>query len=260
MRMATLASGSSGNCIYVGGDRGNLLIDAGISLKRAECELGKLGLTPGDIDGILITHEHVDHINGLGVLLRKYSIPVYCTEGTGKAILTTVSIGKIPEENFRWIVPGMEFELGGMRILPVAVHHDAAQPVIYRIDENNRSMAVVTDLGTYDPELIAALQDLNAVLLEANHDVHILEVGPYPYRTKQRIRSDLGHLSNEAASALLSGILNPELHHVMLGHISRTNNYEELALECVKMEVAFSEKPPKVMAAPRCGLSEVVEV
>jgi len=260
MRLATIASGSSGNCIYMGCARGNILIDAGISLKRIECGLEKLGLSPGDLDGILITHEHIDHVGGLGVLLRKYHVPVYCTGGTGRGILNMGNLGRIPENVFRWVTPGTVFELCGMEIRPIPVSHDAAQPVIYRIDGEGGSLAVVTDLGEWNSALEQQLTGLNVLLLEANHDIRMLETGPYPYRTKQRIYGKQGHLCNEAAGALLRQLLNPGLHHVLLGHISRTNNYEALALECVKLEVAFAENPPEVLIAPGNGLSPVVEV
>ena len=259
MKLVTIASGSGGNCIYVESEHRRILIDAGISLKRIEAGLGKLSLSASDIDALLITHEHADHIGGLGVLLRKYSMPVYCTEGTYRAVMSMGALGRLPEDNFRWITTREPFTIGDMSIRALAVSHDAAEPVAYRISAGEKSIAVVTDLGT-TCGMAEQLRGLSALVLEANHDERMLEAGPYPYTTKRRIKSDSGHLSNEAAGRLLADISWPGLSQVLLGHISRINNYDKLAYEGVRCEAAFGEKLPEISLAPEKELSKIIEV
>ena len=177
LELCSIASGSSGNCICVGSDDSHVLIDAGISGKRIENGLNAINLTSKDMQGILITHEHIDHIAGLGVMARRYGLPMYATEGTIDAIRHTSSVGKIDESLFHVIRPTEEFESGDLHITPISISHDAADPVAYRIVKGNRKVAVVTDLGTYDDEIVSQLQELDILLLEANHDIHMLETG-----------------------------------------------------------------------------------
>lgn len=245
LELCSIASGSSGNCICVGNDRTHVLIDAGISGKRIESGLNELDLCSKDMQGILITHEHIDHIAGLGVLARKYQIPMYTTEGTMDAILHTRSVGSIDRELFQVIRPGEEFQIGDLTIKSIHISHDAADPVAYRITNDNKSVAVMTDLGTYDQSLIDELQGLGALLLEANHDVNMLQTGSYPYPLKRRILGDRGHLSNERSGQLLCQILHDDFKGVMLGHLSKENNYEELAYEAVRMEITMGDNPYK---------------
>ena len=244
MRLCSIASGSSGNCIYVGSDQTHLLVDVGISGKRVEQGLNELELTGRDIDGVLITHEHSDHIKGLGVLARKYQIPVYTTGGTVDA-LSRMNLGKMPEGIFHEIREDETFSVGDLKIDPFTISHDAAQPVGYRIECDDHSVGIATDLGKYNEYIIENLQNLDALLLEANHDLHMLEVGPYPYPLKRRVMGDKGHLSNELSGRLLCDILHDNLKHIVLGHLSKENNYSELAYETVKMEVLLSDVPYK---------------
>ena len=198
MRLCSIASGSSGNCIYVGSDNTHLLVDVGISGKRVEQGLNSLELTGKDIDGILITHEHSDHIKGLGVIARKHQIPVYATEGTVEA-LSHMNLGKMPEGIFREIHEDEPFEINDLTVNPFTIPHDAAQPVGYRVECGEHSVGIATDLGKYNEYIVGNLQNLDALLLEANHDIRMLQVGKYPYYLKQRILGDRGHLSNENA-------------------------------------------------------------
>lgn len=243
MELCSIASGSSGNCIYAGTDNCHLLVDAGISGRRVEQGLNSIGLKTSEIQGILVTHEHIDHIAGLGVLARRYEIPIYATPGTIDAVLHTKSVGRVEEELFHPITPECRFTIGDMTIEPIAISHDAAEPVAYKMQKDNQSMAIVTDLGTYDEKIIAKLNNLDAVLLEANHDVHMLQAGSYPYPLKQRILGDRGHLSNESSGQLLGELLHDNLKMVILGHLSRENNYPELAYETVRLEVTMGENP-----------------
>ena len=245
MRLCSIASGSSGNCVYVGSDTTHLLIDVGISGKRTEAGLKELGLKMSDIDGIFITHEHADHISGLGVLSRKYGVPIYATQGTIEGIRNTTSVGEIDEGLFQIIKPDEKCIVKDLSLYPMHTSHDAADPVMYIVRHGDRSAAVVTDLGKYDHYLIDKLQGVHVLLLEANHDVRMLEMGTYPYPLKQRILSERGHLSNETSGRFLGELLHDRFEAVVLGHLSKENNYEKLAYETVRLEVTLGDNPYK---------------
>ncbi len=265
MEMFSIASGSSGNCICIGNNRNHVMIDAGISGKRIEAGMNEYDLTTSDCDGILITHEHSDHVSGLGVISRKYGIPIYTTRGTRDAILASKPLGKIDESLFHVIEPDKDFNIGELTIHPFSVSHDAADPVAYIVSDAFRRIGVVTDLGTYDDYIIDNISGLNAILIEANHDVRMLQAGSYPYPLKQRILSDRGHLSNENSGRLLATVLNDFIEHIFLGHLSAENNYEQLALNSVKMEVSMSDAPYRgtdfpITVASRDHVSEKIAV
>ena len=243
MELCSIASGSSGNCICVGTDACHLLVDAGISGKRIEAGLNAIDLKTEEMQGILITHEHGDHIAGLGVLARRYGLPLYATAGTIAAVKRTASVGKIDETLFREVHAGEKFEVGDMTVEPIAISHDAAEPVAYKMTQPGKSMAVMTDLGKYDDNIVEKLRNLVVLLLEANHDVHMLQVGSYPYPLKQRILGERGHLSNELSGRLLGEVLHDHFKTVVLGHLSKENNYAELAYETVRLEVTMGENP-----------------
>lgn len=245
MELCSVASGSSGNCICVGTEDCHVLIDAGISGKRIEAGLNSFELKTEEMQGILVTHEHIDHIAGLGVLARRYELPIYATAGTIHAIMNTKSVGKIEKELFCEITPGEDFQIGELTIEPIPISHDAADPVAYKIKNGGKSAAVITDLGTYDEHIIEKMKNLDALLLEANHDVHMLQVGAYPYPLKQRILGDRGHLSNELSGRLLGKVLHDEFKTVVLGHLSKENNYPALAYETVRLEVTLGDNPYK---------------
>ena len=265
MRMCSIASGSSGNCIYVGSDHTHLLVDTGISRKRIEEGLKKLEIKGEEIDGVLITHEHSDHIQGLGVLSRKYELPIYATKGTIEGISGSTSLGKMPDGLFHTIRADEPFRLGDIEVKPFAISHDACEPTGYRFECGGRSAAVATDLGKYDEYTVSNLTGLDAVLLEANHDIHMLEVGGYPYYLKQRILGDKGHLSNELSGRLLCDILHDNLKHIILGHLSKENNYARLAYETVKLEVTLGNNDYKgedldMFVAGRDSVSDIIMV
>ena len=243
MRMCSIASGSSGNCIYVGSDNHHILIDAGISGKRVEAGLRELELSGKDIDRILLTHEHSDHIKGLGVLARKYGVPIYATPGTAGAVKAMSGLGRIDDSLFVEIHADQDFQIGDLKVSPFHISHDAAEPVAYRIACGEKKMAVATDLGVYTDYTVEHLKGLDVLLLEANHDIHMLQVGAYPYYLKQRISGDLGHLSNETAGKLLCEVLHDDLKAIVLGHLSKENNYAELAYETVKLEITLGDTP-----------------
>lgn len=250
LELCSIASGSSGNCICVGSLETHVLVDAGISGKRIENGLNSIDLKCEDMQGILITHEHIDHIAGLGVLARRYGIPLYGTPGTINAVKNCKSVGKIDESLFRPIEGGKEFTIGDLNIKSIPISHDAAEPVSYKVTCGEKKMAVVTDLGTYEQNIVDELQNLDALLLEANHDIHMLQTGAYPYPLKQRILGDRGHLSNERSGQLLCELLHDRFGTIMLGHLSKENNYEELAYETVRLEVTMGDNPYKAEDFP----------
>lgn len=245
MELCSIASGSSGNCICAGSDACHILIDAGISGRRIEKGLNSLGLKTGEIQAILITHEHIDHIAGLGVLSRHYGIPLYATEGTIEAVKKTKSVGVIEEGLFHIVKPQEAFTIGDLTIEPIAVSHDAAAPAAYKVMHQQKAAAVMTDLGKYDETIVEKLKKLDVLLLEANHDIRMLEAGSYPYVLKKRILGEKGHLSNESSGRLLSEVLHDDFKAVVLGHLSKENNYPELAYETVRMEVTLGDNPYK---------------
>ncbi len=245
MDFCSIASGSSGNCIFVGTDHASVLIDAGISGKKVTAGLNAIERVPEELDAILITHEHADHIKGLGVLARKYGIPIYSSPGTIRALRMQQPLGPVDESLFHEIIPDQSFSVGELEIHPFRISHDAAEPVAYRFRCGEKSVAVATDLGCYDDYIVENLKELDAVLIESNHDTNMLQVGTYPYYLKQRILSSRGHLSNEHAGRLLGEILNDRMQTVMLGHLSKENNYEALALATVCAEVTMGDNPYK---------------
>lgn len=265
MRFVSIASGSSGNCIYIGSERTHILVDAGISNKRIEQGLNAIGLKGSDLNGVVITHEHSDHIKGIGVLARKHGVPIYATRETLEEIAAKSSLGEYPKELFHPISPDVEFSIGDLEISPFSIDHDAANPVAYRVKNGRKSVAVATDMGHYDPYIIEHLQGLDALLLESNHDVNMLQTGPYPYYLKRRILGDHGHLSNENAGRLLNYILHDQMKHILLGHLSKENNYEELAYETVRLEIDQGDCPYRagdfpIDVAGRDQMSEIVNL
>lgn len=264
MRLCSIASGSSGNCIYVGSETTHLLIDTGISGKRTEAGLAGLDLTGRDIDGILLTHEHSDHVCGLKLLSRRYAIPIYATRGT-IAALRKSHYGEIAPELFREIKADEKIIIKDIICNPLRISHDAAEPVAYRIHYGNKRVGIITDLGVYNDYTVESLRGMDALMLEANHDVRMLQVGPYPYYLKQRILGERGHLSNELAGRLLSRLIHDKLQMVMLGHLSKENNLPELAYETVRVEVNMADNEfraadfPMVVAS-RSEASPVIHI
>lgn len=237
MQFLSIASGSSGNCLYAGNGSNSVLIDAGISKKKILSGLDTIQVKPENIDAILITHEHSDHIKGLGVMLRAYGTKVYATEETFDEIMRTSAIGKVDTSLFNCVIPDKEIEIGSLKIKPFSISHDAVNPICFTISDSSGKIGIATDLGYYDDYIVDNLMDSQILLLEANHDINMLQVGFYPYKLKQRILSNMGHLSNENSGKLICRLLDGGLKHVFLGHLSKDNNYPELAYETVKAEI-----------------------
>lgn len=265
MRLCSIASGSSGNCIYVGSDTTHLLVDVGISGKRTTEGLHRLGVKAEELDGIFITHEHADHISGLGVMARKYGIPIYGTKGTLTAIRNSGQLGKIEDSLFQEIEADTKIVVKDITVNPMRTSHDAAEPVAYRISQGRQRLGILTDLGCYNDYTVECLKGMNALLIEANHDVNMLQVGPYPYYLKKRILGERGHLSNELSGQLLSKVLNDKLQTIILGHLSKENNLPELAYETVRVEIAMADNQYRandfpIRVANRSEVSEIIEI
>lgn len=237
MKMMTIASGSSGNCTFVGTDNTSLLVDVGISKKKIEDGLNSIDLSLKDMDGILITHEHIDHVRAIGVISRKYEIPLYATADTCYEISHMSALGDFNKELLKPINVDETFGIGDIKVEAHSIWHDAADPVCYSLYGDGKKVSIATDMGDYDDYIIDALKDSDGLLVEANHDVRMLECGSYPYQLKQRILGKRGHLSNEAGGRLLNLLLNDHVKVSFLGHLSKENNYPELAYETVKLEI-----------------------
>lgn len=254
MRLCSIASGSSGNCIYVGSENTHILIDAGISGKRVEQGLGSIGVPAEKLSAVLITHEHGDHVQGLGAITRKYNVPVYSTRETLNAIQRSSTI-PIKEHLLNPVRADVSFMIGDILVEPFAIKHDASDPVCYTFVSAGHKIGMATDLGMYNDYTVEKLKGSEVLYVEANHDVNMLMVGKYPYRTKQRIMSEHGHLSNDSTAGLICRLLHDGLKNIQLAHMSKDNNYAELAYETVRIEVEQnwnrSLKAPEIVVANR---------
>ncbi len=241
MEFSSIASGSSGNCTFASTDNTSVLVDAGITCKRIVEGMNNIDRDPSDLDGILVTHEHIDHIKAIGVMSRKYHIPIYAGAGTIEYMKHAKSLGAVDPELFHEITPDQTFEIGDITVDPFRIWHDAADPMGFRLSNNGHSVAVATDMGCYNDYIVDHLQGLDGILLESNHDVNMVQCGPYPWPLKQRILGQFGHLSNESAGDLLCRILHDGMKKVLLGHLSKENNYEALALAAVTTQITMDE-------------------
>jgi phosphoribosyl 1,2-cyclic phosphodiesterase len=225
LKVCILGSGSKGNCTYIESPETRLLIDAGLSGRELVRRLHDIGVEPETLDGILISHEHSDHIHGVGALSRRYRLPVYANQATFQKARSIV--GMI--EEVREFSAGTPFVLKDLSIDPFSLPHDAEDPVAFRLAWRRRRMAIVTDLGYASQLVRERIRDCHLLILEANHDDSMLKVGPYPWPLKQRIGGKAGHLSNQQSSELLHDVLHDELEYVILAHLSETNNFPDLA-------------------------------
>ncbi len=264
MHLYSIASGSSGNCIYVGTEESGVLIDVGISLKKVREGLEQQNLSLEHVKAIFVTHEHTDHISGLGPVLRKAPIPVYATGDTVAAIWEKGNMKNISPDLFHSIRRTDEVELGDMLVRPFPISHDAADPVCYTVEQGGHRIGIATDMGKYTDETIENLGECDSILIEANHDINLLQVGAYPYSLKMRILGDRGHLSNDASARLIKEILHPGMQHIMLGHLSKENNFPELAYQTVQYELDQSETwsamDTKLLVAKRYEPTELLEI
>lgn len=262
--MCTITSGSSGNCTLIQAGESRILVDVGISGKKAREGLEEIDIDPATIDAIVITHEHSDHIKGVGIFSRKYNIPIYATELTWEVMDTNQLIGKVSEENRNILYKDIFFKVKELTILPYGIYHDAADPVGYIFEYKNKKITFATDLGKVDDYILDKLKGTNGLLLEFNHDVNMLEAGGYPYPLKKRILSDVGHLNNEDAAEALIKAYHKDLEWVVLGHLSNENNLPDLAYLTAKMALEAHnikiDQDIRVTVADRYGVSPIHEI
>lgn len=232
MRFSVLASGSTGNSILVETDQTKILIDAGLSGKQIEAQLKEVQVDPRSLDAILVTHEHSDHIKGVGVMARRYHLPVYTHEKTWEELDRL--IGEIPGEQKMLFDEGEVKHFADLTIESFGISHDAAFPMGFCFYEGEKKLTLATDLGYVSQRIKDKIVGSQAYIFESNHDVEMLRMGHYPWNIKRRILSDVGHLSNEDAGAALSEILEGNGERVYLSHLSKDNNMTELAHLTVK--------------------------
>ncbi len=233
LRFSPLFSGSSGNAIYVGSDDAQILVDAGMSGARVDQELRAVGVNPAQLTAILVTHEHSDHVKGIGILSRKYDLPVFATEGTWAGMRDRV--GPIASKNCRIFEPGQDFFLGSIDVTPFATPHDAGQSVGYTFELFGAKLAIATDLGCVRDSWLKYVMGSDAVILESNYDPDMLRAGPYPYDLKKRIQSRHGHLSNDDAGSVAVELVRGGARQIILGHLSKENNFPELAMRSCEL-------------------------
>lgn len=230
LSLTPLFSGSSGNAILISSGATHILVDAGVSGRRIEEAMSSVGQDVRDIKGILITHEHTDHIQGAGILSRKHNIPVFATAPTWEACGN--KLGNVQNRMAR-VITKSGFYIDDLLIEPYDIPHDAADPVGYCISYGARKVAIATDLGFFPKAVEMKLQSCDLVLLESNHDVTMLQTGRYPRALKDRIKSRKGHLSNDDAADAAVRLACAGVSSILLGHLSRENNSEQLAFRTV---------------------------
>ncbi len=230
MKFCSLYSGSSGNSMFISSDKAKILVDVGMAGKHIDSALKSIEVNPKDIDGIFITHEHIDHIKGAGILSRKYDIPIYANSETWCAMER--SLGKVKEENIK-IISESCVTIKDMDIVNYPIPHDAANPMGYTAISKEKRISIATDMGCFTQEIKKNIEESQVILLESNHDVEMLKFGPYPYSLKRRILSDIGHLSNDACGNAIMDILKDDHKTIILGHLSNTNNHPDLAYQTV---------------------------
>lgn len=227
MKMSVLASGSTGNSTFIETGKGSVLVDVGLSCKKTDETLNQIGKSLQDVNAIFITHEHVDHIKGLKVIAKKYDIPIYANAKTWNAIERKDIIIKT-EQKFHFN-PLEEKEIAGLNVQSFNVSHDAIDPQFYTFSQNNKKISLITDTGYVSDTMKGIIKESDVFLFESNHDVDMLRMGRYPWNTKQRILSDVGHVSNEDAAHAMKDVITSNTKRIYLGHLSLDNNIKELA-------------------------------
>ncbi len=259
LKFCSLYSGSSGNCLFVSTNNTKVLIDCGTSCKKI-CEgLASIDSSIEDIDAILVTHEHSDHVQGLGMVSKKFNIPVYANLETWNVMEKQKE--KISEKNIKLFENDKDFLLNDLTIHPFTTPHDAANPCGFSIHNGKKRLSIATDLGYMDNRIFEQLQNSSFVLLESNYEPELLDASKYPYHLKQRIKGPNGHLSNETAGKTISELMKKDLKEVILGHLSKENNFPELAyktvaeqlmnnnsdINTIKLSVASRNTPGKIV-------------
>lgn len=229
MKIASIASGSNGNCYYLENDDDAILVDAGISARQIVERMTRLGLSLSRLRGVFISHEHSDHVRGIDVFCRKHAVPVFMTKKT------YISYGRVVSDSLlNFFAPGQPVKIGNICVIPFLKSHDAVEPCSFSVSSGNRNVAVMTDIGLECENVIAHIRNADALFLESNYDDQMLKTGFYPAYLKKRIASDRGHLSNTQAAQLAMKHASGRLKHIFLSHLSANNNTPQLALGAFK--------------------------
>src|SRR5690625_1364416 len=232
LQISVLASGSSGNAIYVESAKTKLLIDCGLTGKKTAELLSQIDRDPYDLDAILVSHEHSDHIKGVGIMSRKYDLDIYANEKTWQAMNN--KIGKVKTKHKYLFNVEEQKTIGDIDILSFGISHDAVDPMFYAFEKNKKQFVILTDTGYVSDRMRDGLKNADAYLIESNHDTSLLRMGKYPWPLKQRILSDKGHLSNEEGALALVDLIGDKTKRIYLGHLSKENNMKEIARDTVE--------------------------
>lgn len=260
-KFCSLFSGSSGNCLLIQSSETKILIDAGESAKKIIEALSSLNIDITEISAIFVTHEHSDHVKGLGTLSKKYDIPVYATEETWSAMPEQMK--KINLMNIKKFMIGDTIEIRDLKISPFSIPHDAVNPCGFNVYNNSNKISIATDIGEITKDVFDSLKHSKFILLESNYDPNILKCSSYPYSLKQRILGPTGHLSNQLAGKLISNLTHYGLTQAMLGHLSKENNFPELAYKTVVEELINDNvdlSTIKLSVATRSCISPIIEL
>ena len=261
LKCCSLYSGSSGNSFFIQTENTKILIDAGVSCKRIEVALDSFGITPYDIDALLITHEHIDHTKSIGTLSSKFNIPIFSNLETWNALTSTLP--KLSTANVNFFTNNQPFELNDLKILPFSTPHDAANPCGFNIFKDKKKISIATDLGHVSADILKSLRNSSLVMLESNYDANVLQYSSYPYLLKQRICGPKGHLENCATGQAIAHLIGSGLEQALLIHLTKENNFPELALKTVTEELQrqkFSASSVSLNVAPRSSPSKLFEI
>ncbi len=255
LKFCSLYSGSTGNSLLIESNNAKILIDAGVSAKKVECGLNSIDVSIRDINAILVTHEHSDHVQSLGTISKKFNIPVYANAKTWDAM--KAQRDKITDDNVKFFISNEDFEIEDIRVHPFSIPHDAADPCGFNFICEKEKFSVATDIGHITTNIMDCLENSDFLMLEANYEPDVLKCSKYPYLLKTRIAGPNGHLSNQLAGKTISRLIDSGLGSVMLGHLSKENNFPELAHKtvidelhtagfgdsCIKIDVAKRDAP-----------------
>ena len=261
LNFCSLYSGSSGNCYFIESENTKLLIDAGVSLKKIEEGLNSINILPSSLNGILVTHEHSDHIQSLGNLSKKFNLPVYANKETFSAMPKQTD--KILEKNIKYINIDQTFNINDINIKPFSIPHDAANPCGFTFEHNNKKICTATDIGHMTQDILKNLEGSSFVLLESNYDPEVLKCSKYPYLLKTRIAGPNGHLSNSMAGKTINYLINNGLSYAMLGHPSKESNFPELAYQTVVDEIISNNtdlSKIQLSVANRNNISKIINI
>ena len=256
IKFCNLFSGSSGNCTFVSSKNTKILVDAGVSCLKISKALAELDVSLDEIDAILVTHEHVDHIKGITTIVNKYHVPIYASEKTWKMMNSL----KVPDAYQLTFEPNNLFNIGDFDIYPFSIPHDAADPCGFSLSCENKKVTIATDMGYIDNTILEQMEKSDVLLLESNYDVETLKCSPYPFFLKQRISGKNGHLSNDVAGKAICHLCQKGVNNIILGHLSKENNFPELAYQTVLNELQQRDLSCNLSVANRDKIDDVLEL